>query len=215
MIAEEVKRLVKKHALGGILTEQERETLRAYKERNQEPTTEGADSDVGAVADFCNLTAARVQQLAAAGVMIKTQRGRYDLHGSARAYIRYLQGQPTPADGEEGDFGKHRARLYAARADKAEEEAKLIKGKSHDAETVAEVMNQMMGTFRARCLALPTQTAPLVANSDDPNTCKAILTDAMHEALSELAAYPAQEIHARQLRRKLTATTADELDDAP
>jgi len=215
MIAEEVKKLVKKHALGGILTEDERETLRAYKERPAEPTGELRVCDVGTLADFCNITPTRVQQLASDGVMVKTQRGSYNLDASARAYIRYLQGQPTPADGEEGDFGKHRSRLYAARADKAEEEAKLIKGKSHDAETVAEVMNQMMGTFRARCLALPTQTAPLVANSDDPNTCKAILTDAMHEALSELAHYPAAEIHARQLRRKLTATTPDELDDAP
>jgi phage terminase Nu1 subunit (DNA packaging protein) len=175
---------------------------------------------VGTLAKLFNLTDMRVQQLAKLGVVIKGERGRYDLWGSVRGYVRYLQDRAAGRSGgdaaEGGNYEAHRARLYAARADKAEEEAKLIKGKSHDAETVAEVMNQFMANIRARLLALPTQTAPLVANSDDPNTCKAILTDAMHEALSELANYPAAEIHARQLRREVPTSSPDDLEeDAP
>jgi phage terminase Nu1 subunit (DNA packaging protein) len=175
---------------------------------------------VGTLAKLFNLTDMRVQQLAKLGVVIKGERGRYDLWGSVRGYVRYLQDRAAGRSGgdaaEGGSYEAHRARLYAARADKAEEEAKLIKGKSHDAETVAEVMNQFMANIRARLLALPTQTAPLVANSDDPNKCKAILTDAMHEALSELANYPAAEIHARQLRREVPTSSPDDLEeDAP
>ena len=215
MIADEIKELLKKHALGRALTEDERETLRAYKEGNQQSALETLLCDVGKLADFCDLTVQRVQQLANSGVMIKTQRGQYDLHASAQAYIRYQHKQRTSATGEDGDFEKHRSRLYAARADKAEEEAKLLKGKSHDAETIADVINAMLANFLSRCLAIPTQAAPLVANSNDPNACKGILTDAIYQALEELAAYPAQEIHSRQLKRKLSAQIPDDIDDDP
>lgn len=174
---------------------------------------------VATLARLFNLTDVRVQQLAKMGVVIRGERGRYDLWGSVRGYVSYLQDRAAGRSGgdpaEGGTYEAHRARLYAARADKAEEEAKLLKGKSHDAETVADVMNAMLANIRSRLLALPTQAAPLVANSDDPNECKALLTDAIYEALSELVAYPAQEIHARQLRREMPAPVPDDLEDDP
>jgi phage terminase Nu1 subunit (DNA packaging protein) len=174
---------------------------------------------VGTLAKRLGITEKRIQQLVTLGVVIRGARGRYDLWGSVRGYVSYLQDRAAGRSGgdpaEGGNYEAHRARLYAARADMAEEQARLLKGKSHDAETVAEVMNQMLATFRSRLLALPTQAAPLVANSESPNECKAILTDAIYEALSELAAYPAQEIHARQLRREMPAPVPDNIEDDP
>ena len=182
------------------------------------------DSDVelvpvGTLARRLKITEKRIQQLAELGVVIKGTRGRYDLWASVSGYLSYWKDRAAGRSGgdpaEGGTYEAHRARLYAARADKAEEEAKLLKGKSHDAETVAEVINAVFANIRSRLLALPTQAAPLVANSDDPNACKSILTDAIYEALSELVAYPAQEIHARQLRREIPAPVPDDLEDDP
>lgn len=174
---------------------------------------------VGTLAKRLGITEKRIQQLVTLGVVIRGERGRYDLWGSVRGYVSYLQDRAAGRSGgdpaEGGTYEAHRARLYAARADKAEEEAKLLKGKSHDAETIADVINAMLANFRSRCLAIPTQAAPLVANSNDPNACKGILTDAIYQALEELAAYPAQEIHSRQLKRKLSAQIPDDIDDDP
>lgn len=159
---------------------------------------------VGTLAKLFNLTEVRIQQLAKMGVIQKGERGRYDLWGSVRGYVRYLQDRAagkSGGDGDEGSYEKHRTRLYAARADAQEILAARLKGTVHDAEVVAATMNEMIANARSKILAIPASTAPKVADLSDPNDCKAVLTDAVHECLAELADYPAAEIVARQLNQ--------------
>lgn len=159
---------------------------------------------VGTLAKLFNLTEVRVQQLAKMGVVIKGERGRYDLWASVRGYVRYLQDRAagkSGGDGDGGNYEKHRTRLYAARADAQEVLANRLKGTVHDAEVIASVMNEMIANARSKFLAVPTTAAPKVADLSDPNECKAVLTDAVHECLTELADYPAAEIVARQLNQ--------------
>ena len=46
---------------------------------------------VKTIASILNLTERRVQQLAHEGIIPKAERGKYDLIGCVRAYIKYLQ----------------------------------------------------------------------------------------------------------------------------
>jgi hypothetical protein len=45
------------------------------------------------MAHLLNLTEQRVQQFAASGLLIKNQRGEYEVFSSTRAYIRFLKRQ--------------------------------------------------------------------------------------------------------------------------
>jgi phage terminase Nu1 subunit (DNA packaging protein) len=56
------------------------------------------------LAEFLNLTARRVQQLAQEGVLPRAERGVYDFEACVRAYVRYLQ-QTLGAKANEADDG--------------------------------------------------------------------------------------------------------------
>ena len=43
------------------------------------------------LAKLLNLTEVRIQQLAKDGIIVKETRGRYDLWGSIKGYVKYLQ----------------------------------------------------------------------------------------------------------------------------
>ena len=155
---------------------------------------------VGTLAQIINIGVVRIQQLAKLGVVVKSARGQYDLFPSITGYVRYLQegnsgtssAAGSDAEGEEvsgDDYHRHRARLYKARADAAEMEASLLRGKLHDAQRVEKVWTDMISSSRAKLLALPTKSAGKVKGLDDIAEIKAILEDHVHEALNELTNY--------------------------
>lgn len=152
---------------------------------------------VGDLARWLNLTEVRVQQLAKLGVVARTTRGQYDLQASVSGYIRYLQQGNSGASGLEGeegevtgdDYHKHRARLYKARADAAELEADLIKGKLHDAEKVAKVWIDMIASSRSKLLGMKKRAAGRVKGMTDLAQIEAVLEETVHEALNELSDY--------------------------
>lgn len=170
---------------------------------------------VGTLAKLFNLTDVRVQQLAKMGVVKKSARGTYDLWGSIKGYIGYLQERSggQSGKGDESGYDKQRTRLYAARADAAEIFAARLKGTVHDGEVVAAVVNEMIANTRARLLSLPSVCAPKVADLADPNQCLDLLTDAVHEALEELAHYDADAVVAKQLKQPAPMQPLD--DDEP
>lgn len=154
--------------------------------------------DVGTLARLFNLTAVRVQQLAKEGIIVKAERGRYDLWASIRAYIKYLQERrvnqwDTGEDEDEG-YGRHRARLTAAKADVAEITAKIAKGQAHDAGAVEAVWTDMLMNCRSKLLSMPSKLAPKVRKESDLAICKEIIEQAVHDALTELSAYDATRV---------------------
>ena len=79
------------------------------------------------LAKLLDLTERRVRQLSAEGVIPKAARGRYEVVGAVRGYIRYLRDLALKGDLGTADYGIERARLVKARADLAEMEAKRVK----------------------------------------------------------------------------------------
>ena len=75
--------------------------------------------DVSTLATLFDLSAVRVQQLAADGVIVKAGRGRYELLPSIQGYIGYLQ-QRRSNQWDAPDLTSKRARLLDAQAEEAE-----------------------------------------------------------------------------------------------
>lgn len=173
--------------------------------------------EVGTLAKLFNLTAVRVQQLAADGIVIKQARGRYDLWASIRNYIKFLQERKVnqwSASGEDepGDYQAHRARLTKAKADMAEIEAELMKGTTHAAEAVAAVWSDMIGNARAKLLALPTKLAGALDGLEITER-EALIKDGVAEALRELAEYSPQAITGEWEKRRQPMEEEEEEDN--
>jgi hypothetical protein len=111
---------------------------------------------IAVIARLLDLTERRVQQLVREGVIpaparAGPERGRYDLVGAVRGYVRYLRAQATQSSGGSVDFGAERARLVKAKADLAEMDAEVRRGGLLPAGAVEEAWIAMLARMRARC----------------------------------------------------------------
>lgn len=98
---------------------------------------------------------------------------------------------------EGSSYEQERTRLTKAQADKTELEVKVLNGSLIPSHKVEEVWGGMLGSFRARCLSIPTKAAHAVISVADLAEAEAILKDYVHEALSELADYDASQYSTR------------------
>lgn len=139
------------------------------------------------IARLLDLTERRVQQLSREGVIPKAERGRYELVGAVRGYVRYLRELALKADLGTADYGAERARLVKARADLAEMEAAQRRGELVPAEEVQEAWRDIVARLRARILVIPDKIAPQLHETDTIAAAGEVVRRAIHEALSELA----------------------------
>lgn len=187
------------------------------------PAADSPTVEVGGLAKLFNLTAVRVQQLAADGVVVKQARGRYDLWASIRNYIKFLQERKVNqwdggAEGSEDGYAMHRARLTKAKADMAEMEAELMKGTTHDAAAVAAVWADMIGNARAKLLGLPVKLAGALDGMTVAER-QEVLKLAVNEALAELADYRPEVVTGEWQKKRRSDDAEDaaqepEADDA-
>lgn len=187
---------------------------------SERPKADSPTVEVGTLSKLFNLTAVRVQQLAADGVVIRVARGKYDLWQSIRNYIKFLQERKVnqwSASGEDepGDYQAHRARLTRAKADIAEIDAELKKGTTHDAQAVAAVWADMIGNARAKLLGLPTKLAGALDGLTITER-EALIKEGVAEALRELADYSPEVVTGEwERRRQPMEDDEDEPEDEP
>jgi terminase small subunit / prophage DNA-packing protein len=144
------------------------------------------------------MSAAEVSKLVASGVLPKpAKRGEYDLEACREAYIRHIRAiaarwKAAPADDGEDtplDLVTERARLASEQAD-----GHAIKNATLRREVLLKPHVFALGAaiivrFRARILALPTKAAPLIVGMTSLPDIVEKLTELVHEALEELAAF--------------------------
>lgn len=145
---------------------------------------------IAVIARLLDLTERRVQQLGRDGVVPKPERGRYDLIGAVRGYVRYLREQVSHNAGGAADFGAERIRLIKAKADLAEMEAAKMRGDLVAAAAVEQAWTDILARLRARLLVLPDRIAPLVHEETSIQAARNVIRKAVIEALSEIAATP-------------------------
>ena len=183
---------------------------------------------VGTLARLLNLTEVRIQQLAKTGVVVKGERGRYDLWASIKGYVGFLQSRNisrpgsglATTDGVEvvtgEDYQKHRARLYKAKADAAELEAMLLRGRLHDADAVRKVMEDMISASRAKLLGVSRKVSGKVKGLTELVEIEATIDEAIHQALNELTHYDPSRFTSQTIQDHQSAVEAPaETDGEP
>ena len=150
---------------------------------------------IAVIARLLDLTERRVQQLARGGVIPPAartgpERGRYDLVGAVRGYVRYLREQAARAPSGTTDFGVERARLVKAKADLAEMDAGARRNDLLPAAEVEEAWIAVLARLRARLLVLPDRLAPLVLEENSIAGARTSIRQIITEALAELSSLP-------------------------
>lgn len=144
-----------------------------------------------AVAKMFGVTDRRVRQFVEEGVISRVGHGRFDLVDTVSRYIAHLRLSNDKLD--ENDITEsleYEKYLHEkARREKAEIELSHIKGNMHSSSEVEKVMNNMLASFRAKMLALPTKVAPSLIARDDISQIEQMIETQIHEALFELADY--------------------------
>lgn len=144
---------------------------------------------VSTIAKLLNLTERRVQQLAKDGIIPKSEKGKYNLVGVIKSYVKYLQ---------ELAFGRHaggtadeagsRARLIAAKAAIAEIELEKAKGDMVSVSIVADWWDSIVFAAKTRLLSVPSRAAPLVFGVTSLSAAQAVIENLITESLNELSA---------------------------
>ncbi|MEI2466644.1 hypothetical protein [Niallia taxi] len=161
------------------------------------------------LAVILGVTDSRIRQLDRAGTITKISRGKYDLPFTIQQYIQHLK-----EDMSDDELNKNyeEALWTRAKRQKTELELQIMKGELHRSTDVKRVLNNMLASFRARILTLPSKTAPLLIAKTDINNIKAILKDASIEALTELSEYDPHVFYAES-KDKLFLDDDEEEDD--
>lgn len=143
------------------------------------------------IAKMFGLHERRIRQLAEEGVIDRVGHGRFDLIETVNKYISFLRlSNDQLEENDVTDSLEFEKYLHEkAKREKAEIELAHIKGRMHSSTEVEKVMNNMLASFRARILAIPSKTAPSLIARDEISQIEQIVEVQIHEALSELANY--------------------------
>lgn len=133
----------------------------------------------------------RVRQFVEEGIIDRVGHGRFDLTDTVFRYVSHLRLSNDQLDEnditESLDYEKY---LHEkAKREKAEIELAHLKGNMHSASEVEIVMNDMLASFRAKMLALPTKVAPSLLVLEEVADIEKLIESQIHEALIELADY--------------------------
>lgn len=152
-----------------------------------------ANVPVASLARLFNLTERRIQQMARDGIIPKPEKGKYDLIGCTRSYIKYLQDRASGRDVETHDAYLERARLLKAQADKTELEVKSLNGEVIPTDQAELLWSGLVAAFRAKMLALPSRCALRVMNLKTYPEIEGCLKEHVYEALTELSRYDPEQ----------------------
>ena len=145
------------------------------------------------LAKLFNLTDRRVQQLAKDGIILKAEKGKYDLISCTRSYIKYLQERAAGRDVEPQDAYFERARLTKAQADKTELEVLKMKGELIPTEQAELLWSGLIIVFRASMLSMPSRLAhKILACKTYPEVVE-VMTAGIFEALEKLSRYDPEQ----------------------
>lgn len=145
------------------------------------------------LAEYLGLSTRRIRQLFKDGVVIKSQRGKYDLKASVLGYINSLRQKEKNMDAniEKLKLTKEATSLQHEQLKKRKTELQVLEleKKLHRAEDVEYFWNAMVLSAKSRLTAIPVKCAPLLVAIEDRKEIQAILKREVAEALNEIANY--------------------------
>lgn len=170
---------------------------------------------VGVIARLFGLSERRVQQLAKDGTIPKPEKGKYELVGCVRGYIKFLQDRAFGKDMAPIDVHYERGRLLKAQADKTELEAKAMSRELLPVTEVETGWAALAMAFRSRLQGLPTRGAHLAMGLKNFHEIESALRELVHEALNELSLYDPETNSGSDTQSSEAGGTAAETDSQP
>ena len=146
------------------------------------------------ISEILDLTHRRVRQLVVDGILPKnSERGRYELIPTVRAYIHWLRDRSLYGEAKAQkenviSLDEARRRKLTAEAELAELDLSKEQGKVVAIEETEISWTEVLGAVRSKILSLPTTMAAQVAVETDQKIVKELLTNAVEQALTELSA---------------------------
>ena len=145
------------------------------------------------LAEYLGLSTRRIRQLFKEGVVIKSQRGKYDLKNSVLGYINSIRQQEKKKDVdlEKLKISREAESLMHERLKKRKTELVVLEmeKKLHRSEDVEYFWNSMVLAAKSRLTSIPVKCAPLLVGIEDRKEIQAILKREVSDALNELADY--------------------------
>lgn len=145
------------------------------------------------LAEYLGLSTRRIRQLFKEGVVIKSQRGRYDLKKSVLGYINSIRQQERQMDSslEKLKISKEATSLQHEQLKKRKTELQVqeLEKKLHRSEDVEYFWNSMVLAAKSRLTAIPVKCAPVLVGIEDRKEIQSILKREVAEALNEIADY--------------------------
>ena len=146
---------------------------------------------VATIATVLGISNARVQQLAADGVLPRAGVGLYDIPACVQAFVRHKLVKAKASDVTVHSLMAERSRLTKIKADAAEVEARKLAGELVPAADIEAAWLAVAGTVRTRLLLIPAKTAPRIVALKTPVEAQALLRNEINAALTAIAATPA------------------------
>jgi phage terminase Nu1 subunit (DNA packaging protein) len=165
--------------------------------KEKPPETPGM-VETKAVANLFGLTVRRIQQLTQDGIIKTTQTPagrRYELLGTVRAYVAYLQeraaGRAEKSKATEKEEEKLDAEidLKRSKARMAQLELEELEGKMHRSEDVEAMTTDLCLAIRSMLMALPGQLSVDLVGVETAAEISIKIKNAIHDILGELANY--------------------------
>jgi hypothetical protein len=144
------------------------------------------------LAKLFEVTAQRIHQLAADGILVKAGRGQFELWPSVRNYIRFLRERKVNQYGGGKDTDEKDAaqvRLTKAKAEIAEMNAARMRGESLEAETVERFVGGMVMDAKVKLEAFAHKLSGQLEGADTLPKRHAIIDAAVTDVLNELSKF--------------------------
>lgn len=145
------------------------------------------------LAEYLGLSDRRIRQLFKDGIVIKSQRGKYDLKASIQGYLKFLRDKEKNKDEkiETLKLSKEAESLMHERLRKRKTEliVQQMERKLHTAEDVEYFWNTMALAVKSRLTSIPVKVAPQLVGIEDRKEIQSILKREVSDALNEIAEY--------------------------
>jgi phage terminase Nu1 subunit (DNA packaging protein) len=141
------------------------------------------------IAEYLGITTRTIREYQEKGIIEKTKSGQYDLKGCIQKVVEHLRGAAAGRKNEASGtiIDEQKIRIVTAQADKIERENDVALGKLLDCKEVEIGIIYTLANLRTKLLSVPSKIAPEIASLKKTNECFELLTDLVHEVLSELA----------------------------
>lgn len=148
------------------------------------------------------VTAGTISRLSDDGVLIPNKdKGRknrlYPKDDSIKRYIKYLRDKLSNRNDSKEALNEALCYKTELQNRKLEAEVSLIERNTHSTEDVRRVMNDMLGSMRARLWAFPQTASEKLVNIPNRETVSEILRQEIYELCTLLVDYSPEQFYAR------------------